>query len=735
MRQLSEAELRALIQGSDLFEEFRQVAAAGEYLDLLARCRAVELLPGERLPAGTRAAVAILEGSAVPAAAPGEMVPTGRRVHGQWSGIRGEGLGTDLIASEKSACLELPPDAIRRLVDGPASRFKVEFFRPLLWDVASLVDLPTEHLESSIRRSKFFLAQGDRPIVMEGAYGGTMFFILAGAVCVDPGEQEVVLGPGEFFGEIAALAYIPRSATVKPAPECLLMECDRDVLADLRRRGPTFRTLVQDRYRERAMLAQLRDTWLFADLRPEELRSLAAVATLEQFEPYEPLFFQGDTPDALYVVLNGHVSVVEEREGELVPVAWVGDGETVGELSLLPGVALDDRRGQTVAAIQRVDAIRIGRESIGPLLEFHPTVESRLTATARLRREANAAMAAPDQAGRAAALGWIFETQHVQGNWVLAVDMVDCIRCGNCVAACEEVHPDGINRFQWRGLRQDDAVLPGVRLSNSCQHCEVALCQKPCPANCIDRDPLTGAVFIDYERCIRCGKCADPSQGCPYGSIAIIPAAEVPGRLASEPPPLLSWLTALLGRNPPTSKNDTPARTGKNYPVKCDLCHGLPRQACVESCPTDAVFRVDGDRQFRLALERTGRRNASPPDGLDRPLVIGLCAEFASPPTAGKPAELVIRLLPEGDGTPIRLRHPERGVPHITLNFYLQADESFRIGGGGPLRQVELSLSDLRGSVDYALTQKTPGEYGLTLLAYQGGLYLGRIPVALTVIG
>jgi len=30
-----------------------------------------------------------------------------------------------------------------------------------------------------------------------------------------------------------------------------------------------------------------------------------------------------------------------------------------------------------------------------------------------------------------------------------------------------------------------------------------------------------------------------------------------------------------------------------SYPIKCDLCDGLPFMGCVQACPTGAAIRVD----------------------------------------------------------------------------------------------------------------------------------------------
>ncbi len=52
------------------------------------------------------------------------------------------------------------------------------------------------------------------------------------------------------------------------------------------------------------------------------------------------------------------------------------------------------------------------------------------------------------------------------------------------------------------------------RVTESCQNCLAASCQKVCPKNAISF--VNGKSYIDQEKCIKCGKCA---KACPYNAI------------------------------------------------------------------------------------------------------------------------------------------------------------------------------------------------------------------------
>jgi Fe-S-cluster-containing dehydrogenase component/CRP-like cAMP-binding protein len=727
MIEVTQDELRVVLEESDLFQELFQLPGASRYRQALQRAAAWRLETGETLPGlpARRGAYAVLRGSATLASDRPEgddAGPASRRIFSQWSGLRGLAVDETPVALDPSIVLECSPELLQLLL-GVANRFQVEFYAPLVSAHPSLADVPADVLETVIRRSTLSVHREGSVIIREGEPGNTMFFLLTGSAIVQvPGQSPIVRSVQDFFGEIALLSRQRRVARVSAGADCLMMECDRSTVATLIKKSKTFKRELEQRYRERAMLAQLQQTTFFQGLVESELDAICEAGTLETFEPYQPLFFQGDAADGLYILLNGAVAVVQETEAGPLPLAWKRAGDTVGEMALLPWVTGTDRRGQTVTALQDVEAIRIPAAQFERIISEYPSVREQLEATARKRLAANDAR--KEHTRRALTLGWMLETPHIAGSAVLAVDMNDCIRCNNCVTACESVHPDGLNRFFWSGMRQNEEVMPQVRLSNSCQHCETPLCMRNCPTNCIERDPQTGAVFIDHDRCIKCGTCADPGQGCPYGSIYTVPTEQVNRQ---PPAPLFQQLLRLF-QGPSTPHQETGTKAGKQYPVKCDLCHGLPYEACVHHCPTGAVFRIDGGQQFSQALKKPAAAGSAGNAPQRELLSLVFRADFAQPPAPGRPSELVISVSDGGPGWEVKYRRPERGVHALVLNLYLSAPEGLRLGGG-PHRQLILPVEGPLGTVKYGMTSRGSGMQRLALSLYQGNLYLGRIGI------
>lgn len=108
----------------------------------------------------------------------------------------------------------------------------------------------------------------------------------------------------------------------------------------------------------------LRSAPLFAALSAETLLPVAALCTETRLAPDEVLFAAGEMGDAMYVIVDGEVRVVRDRQA----IARLGPGECVGEMA-----ALDwEPRSATVIASEPSLLIRLGRNELMDLLRDHP---------------------------------------------------------------------------------------------------------------------------------------------------------------------------------------------------------------------------------------------------------------------------------------------------------------------------------------------------------------------------
>ena len=139
-----------------------------------------------------------------------------------------------------------------------------------------------------------------------------------------------------------------------------------------------------------------------------------------------------------------------------------------------------------------------------------------------------------------------------------------CIGCHLCEVYCQVEHSqskDLIKAFK----RESPRPLPRARvevrkpisISVQCRHCAEAPCVYACLTGALQRDPESGKVTVDVERCIGCWTCI---IACPFGAI----------------------------------RQDT--YRGKI--AKCDLCPDKDMPVCVTNCPNEALIYAEAKDNF-----------------------------------------------------------------------------------------------------------------------------------------
>jgi Fe-S-cluster-containing hydrogenase component 2 len=210
----------------------------------------------------------------------------------------------------------------------------------------------------------------------------------------------------------------------------------------------------------------------------------------------------------------------------------------------------------------------------------------------------------------------------LQADALLVMDLDLCIKCDECVKACESLH--GKSRLIRNGIQIGKYLIP-----SACRHCDDPKCMNSCPTGAIKRRP-EGEIYFQYDMCIGCGNCA---IACPYDNIAMIdtptfdraqarkshtmgdPNFFRPYPVATHDVGEAGLLQRLFGgghkgkskRKPVTVAGaDGAQHVPAAFPIKCDLCDGLPFMGCVHSCPTGAAIRIDPAELF----EQTGTVSA-----------------------------------------------------------------------------------------------------------------------------
>lgn len=133
-------------------------------------------------------------------------------------------------------------------------------------------------------------------------------------------------------------------------------------------------------------------------------------------------------------------------------------------------------------------------------------------------------------------------------------DLKSCLGCKACEIACAVEHSKSKDLF--KALAETRLPHKRVKVGKStlapfpirCQHCKDAACITACISGAMYKDK-SGRTAHDAEKCVGCCMCI---MACPFGAVA----------------------------------KDNEEKTV----FKCDLCPDRDLPACVEACPTKALF-------------------------------------------------------------------------------------------------------------------------------------------------
>lgn len=141
----------------------------------------------------------------------------------------------------------------------------------------------------------------------------------------------------------------------------------------------------------------------------------------------------------------------------------------------------------------------------------------------------------------------------------ILIDSTKCDGCKNCTIACMQTHrktpgtlydldlTDPENESRNHIVQMEDGTYRPI----FCRHCDQPECVMSCMSGALTKDPVTGHVFYDEEKCGSCFMCV---MNCPYGVLK-------------------------------------PDALSRKKVLKCDFCResgGEPE--CVKVCPKQAIY-------------------------------------------------------------------------------------------------------------------------------------------------
>ena len=123
----------------------------------------------------------------------------------------------------------------------------------------------------------------------------------------------------------------------------------------------------------------LQDIDVFKEVKLEDLTHLAAIAEEKSFLPEADLYEINESPDSLFLVINGKIRL--HRNGQEISV--IGPREAIGTWALFD----NEPRVATATALEESETLRIDREDFYDLLSDHVRIAEAVlrSLTRRLR--------------------------------------------------------------------------------------------------------------------------------------------------------------------------------------------------------------------------------------------------------------------------------------------------------------------------------------------------------------
>ena len=256
---------------------------------------------------------------------------------------------TELILARREWGLALGED----LKDKKITRMKI------LKRVPLFATCPDVELESVVRNLAAEQFAAGETIIRQGEIGDKFYIVERGNISIlqtgTDGAEGLVerKGPGQYFGEIALVANVPRTATARAETPAVLLSLKQRDFDRLARQYVSLANNIDSDIRYNWLL---RGMPIFDELEAHELELLVAILEPQKFRAGEIIFREGDPGDQFYIIETGSVAIAHQIDGKTLELARRGPGEYFGEVALLH----DRPRTATITALE--DTILLGLE-------------------------------------------------------------------------------------------------------------------------------------------------------------------------------------------------------------------------------------------------------------------------------------------------------------------------------------------------------------------------------------
>eukprot|EP00808_Paulinella_micropora_P004699 g62295.t1 len=236
----------------------------------------------------------------------------------------------------------------------------------LLSKIPFLKNLPGEKLDLVTKVVKYEFFSPGEVVVKEGDVGRKLYMVgkgrlkaysEEGAAPIDnsqlgsrsPRRTSSLfreMSQGDYFGEIALMMNLPRTATVEAMEESALITLDHDQVEGLLLVVPELQVMFSKAVRERITKSLSKSHFpFFASMDDKSFDSLAAVCNVTTVQANSIIFKEGDPAYTFYVVVFGKLKVTDKAGKVLTTLE---QGSYFGEIALV----VDRPRTATVETVQ-----------------------------------------------------------------------------------------------------------------------------------------------------------------------------------------------------------------------------------------------------------------------------------------------------------------------------------------------------------------------------------------------
>jgi len=243
--------------------------------------------------------------------------------------------------------------------------------------------IPEHELDTIASEVEVFQFEPHQNIIVEDELDYDCYFIVQGKVRVTSlnliGQLVIMaeLSAGDIVGEMGMLRRQPRSATVTAVEAVIALRVNPACFDRLSEWSPLFHESMLVHVNIRYLHSLLRKASVFSAIPDSELRGIAEIAQLSQYQKGDTIIRKGDPIHSLYMVSSGAVEIRSSRRKTILRA-----GDFFGEAELLtdrPSAAYG------VKALEDGELILLDQAFFKAILDYYLPVKQQMLAMLDIR--------------------------------------------------------------------------------------------------------------------------------------------------------------------------------------------------------------------------------------------------------------------------------------------------------------------------------------------------------------